>query len=61
MSEAEILTHVENKVATLTLNRPGKLNALSRDLIGQAIELLIRARYCKSRFQPKFKLLPLDE
>lgn len=40
MSEAVILTHVENKVATLTLNRPDKLNALSRALIGQAITSL---------------------
>jgi 2-(1,2-epoxy-1,2-dihydrophenyl)acetyl-CoA isomerase len=40
MSEEVILTHVENRVATLTLNRPDKLNALSRDLIGQATTLL---------------------
>ncbi len=40
MSEEVILTRVENKVATLTLNRPDKLNALSRDLIGQASQWL---------------------
>ncbi|MEP7342463.1 MAG: enoyl-CoA hydratase [Acidobacteriota bacterium] len=42
MPEEVILTNVENKVATLTFNRPGKLNALSRDLIFQSIECLKR-------------------
>ena len=42
MSEEVILTSVENKVATLTFNRPDKLNALSRDLIFQSIECLKR-------------------
>ncbi len=40
MSDSVILTHVENKVATMTLNRPDKLNALSRELIGQASDVL---------------------
>jgi 2-(1,2-epoxy-1,2-dihydrophenyl)acetyl-CoA isomerase len=42
MSEEVILTSVSNKVATLTFNRPDKLNALSRDLIFQSIDTLKR-------------------
>jgi 2-(1,2-epoxy-1,2-dihydrophenyl)acetyl-CoA isomerase len=42
MSDEVILTRVSNKVATLTFNRPEKLNALSRELIYQAIDWLKR-------------------
>jgi 2-(1,2-epoxy-1,2-dihydrophenyl)acetyl-CoA isomerase len=42
MSEEVIQTSVANKVATLTFNRPDKLNALSRDLIFQSIDTLRR-------------------
>lgn len=42
MSEEVILTSVADKVATLTLNRPEKLNALSKELLQQAIEMLKR-------------------
>jgi 2-(1,2-epoxy-1,2-dihydrophenyl)acetyl-CoA isomerase len=35
-----ILTEVSNKVATLTFNRPEKLNALSPDLISRSIDVL---------------------
>ena len=36
----DVLIHVENRIATLTLNRPGKLNALSADLLTKSIEAL---------------------
>ncbi len=42
MPEEAILTSVADKVATLTFNRPNKLNALSRDLIVQSIDCLKR-------------------
>ncbi len=42
MTDQPILTNVENKVATLTFNRPDKLNALSRDLLTQSIDTLKR-------------------
>ncbi|HUJ49944.1 MAG TPA: enoyl-CoA hydratase [Bryobacteraceae bacterium] len=42
MPEDVILTSLENGVATLTLNRPDRLNALSHDLIAKSIETLAR-------------------
>ena len=42
MSEAVILTRIVDRVATLTFNRPEKLNALSRDLLAQSIDTLKR-------------------
>lgn len=40
MTDKVVLTDVSNKVATLTFNRPDKLNALSPDLISESIDFL---------------------
>ncbi len=40
MADNVILTEVRDRVATLTLNRPEKMNALSADLFAQAIPTL---------------------
>jgi 2-(1,2-epoxy-1,2-dihydrophenyl)acetyl-CoA isomerase len=40
MADPVIHTNLSNRVATLTFNRPDKLNALSHDLIVQSIECL---------------------
>src|SRR5258707_7425055 len=42
MAEEVILTSIEGRIATLTLNRPDRLNALSPDLLTQSIETLTR-------------------
>lgn len=42
MPEDIILTSVEDRVATITFNRPDRLNALSHELITKSIETLMR-------------------
>ena len=42
MAEEVIISSVVDRVATLTFNRPDKLNALSRDLIAQSIDTLTK-------------------
>ena len=43
MSERQILTQVEDGILTITLNRPEKLNAFTRDMQQQMIEALDEA------------------
>src|SRR5579883_1073125 len=42
MPEDVILTSVDNRVATLTFNRPDRLNALSPDLLAKSVDTLTR-------------------
>jgi enoyl-CoA hydratase/carnithine racemase len=42
MAEDVTLTSVKDRVATLTFNRPDKLNALSSELIAGSIDFLKR-------------------
>jgi len=44
MAEDVILTSIDDRIATLTFNRPDRLNALSPDLIAQSIATLERWR-----------------
>lgn len=44
MSYSQILYHKENRVATLTLNRPEKLNAYSETMVHQMLDALADAR-----------------
>jgi enoyl-CoA hydratase/carnithine racemase len=44
MSEdAEVLYEVADRIATITLNRPGRMNTISRAMLGQLTERLIEA------------------
>jgi enoyl-CoA hydratase/carnithine racemase len=41
--DAEVLYEVTQHIATITLNRPERMNTISRAMLGQLAEHLIRA------------------
>ncbi|MGR5499046.1 enoyl-CoA hydratase/isomerase family protein, partial [Vibrio diabolicus] len=45
VTEPEVLMHVVNRVAIITLNRPSALNALSHGMVRQLAVLLEQCRY----------------
>mgnify|MGYP005748941075 CR=1 FL=1 len=40
MTEKSILLDVEDKIATITLNRPDRKNAINTDMVNEWVEIL---------------------
>jgi enoyl-CoA hydratase/carnithine racemase len=43
LADAEVLYAVEDQIATITLNRPGRMNTISRTMLNELTGLLVRA------------------